>query len=116
MSERTYIDFINDIHNSIQHINEFTINLEYDQFVDDYKTQYAVIRCFEIIGEAVKRLPIDFRKNYTNIPWTIMAGMRDRLIHGYDVIDTGVIWRTIKTDVIPLSKQIDILRNSFKKD
>lgn len=116
MPERLYIDSINDIINSMQHIKEFTADFDYYQFEKDFKTQYAVIRCFEIIGEAVKRLPLEFRENYTEIPWAIMAGMRDRLIHGYDMVDIGVVWRTIKTDIEPLFKQINSITNDFKSD
>ncbi len=64
------------------------------------KSQFAVIRCLEIIGEATKRLPDDFRDNNSDIPWKAMAGMRDRLIHGYDVVDHEIIWTTV-TKTIP---------------
>jgi uncharacterized protein with HEPN domain len=106
MSERDYKDYINDIINSIHFIREFTDLLSFDDFKKDIKSQFAVIRCFEVIGEATKRIPDDFRNNYSNIPWKIMAGMRDRLIHGYDVVDVSILWRTIKTDIPELEKDI----------
>lgn len=82
----------------------FTTNMSLVDFREDEKTQYAVIRCLEIIGEAAKRLPEEFRQSHSDIPWKSMAGMRDRLIHGYDVVDSEIIWITVR-DTIP-----DILR------
>lgn len=116
MPKKIFVDSINDIYNSIQYIKDFTADFNFDQFEKDFKTQYAVIRCFEIIGEAVKRLPDIFREEYPDIPWSVMAGMRDRLIHGYDTVDVGIIWRTIKTDIIPLSDQISKIRESILND
>ncbi|MBN2658538.1 MAG: DUF86 domain-containing protein [Spirochaetales bacterium] len=55
----------------------------------------------EVIGEAVKRLPDSFRNKYPDIPWKAMAGMRDRLIHGYDVVDNEIVWNTL-SQTIPL--------------
>ena len=106
MSERDYKDYITDIINSINYINEFTKFLNFDEFLKDVKTQYAVIRCFEVIGEASKRIPEEIKKEYPIVPWKIMAGMRDRLIHGYDVVDVSILWRTIKNDIPELEKNI----------
>ncbi len=106
MSEKEYRDSLDDIRKSIQFIEEFMANINFTDFEKDIKTQYAVIRCFEIIGEAVKRLPNNLREKYPDIPWSVMAGMRDRLIHGYDTVDTGILWRTVKTDILPLSSRI----------
>jgi len=116
MPEKIFIDSINDIYNSIQYINDFTANLDFKQFKEDFKTQYAVIRCFEIIGEAVKRLPKIFSEEYPDVPWYVMAGMRDRLIHGYDTVDVGILWRTIKVDIIPLFEQISKIREILIHD
>jgi uncharacterized protein with HEPN domain len=81
----------------------------YDQFVGDFRIHYAVVRALEIIGEATKRLPSSLRDEYPTIPWRGMAGMRDRIIHGYDMVDYEIVWNTVK-DVIPrvrpLLKQI----------
>ena len=106
MYRREYRDFLDDIHKSIVLIKEFTNEINFTTFEKDIKTQYAVIRCFEIIGEAVKKLPLELRERNSDIPWALMAGMRDRLIHGYDTVDTGILWRTISMDVLPLANQI----------
>jgi uncharacterized protein with HEPN domain len=106
MSDKEYRDYINDIIESVNYIKEFTDAIDFEEFKNDIKTRFAVIRCFEIIGEAVKRIPEDFRGKYPLIPWKVMSGMRDRLIHGYDVVDVSVLWRTIKNDIPELEKNI----------
>ncbi|QEN03382.1 DUF86 domain-containing protein [Thiospirochaeta perfilievii] len=84
----------------MQYTQEFTKGLSIEDFKSDDKTQFAVIRCLEIIGEASKRIPDDFRESNSSIPWKAMAGIRDRLIHGYDVVDYEIIWTTV-TRTIP---------------
>lgn len=80
-----------------------------DDFQNDEKTQYAVIRCLEVIGEAVKRIPEDFRELHPDIPWRAMAGMRDRLIHGYDIVDNEIIWIIVKDTIPSILKKISQL-------
>ena len=110
MSERDYRDYIDDIINSVKYIREFTDNITFESFKSDIKTQYAVIRCFEVMGEASKRIPDDYKAKYPLIPWKVMAGMRDRLIHGYDVVDVTILWRTIRTDLPSLEKSLESLK------
>lgn len=83
----------------------FTTDMSLADFRNDEKTQYAVIRCLEIIGEAAKRIPEEFRQGHPDIPWRSMAGMRDRLIHGYDVVDSEIVWVTVR-DTIPAILQM----------
>lgn len=70
--------------------------MEFDEFKKDDKTSSAVIRKFEIIGEATKKISESLKKKYPEIPWKEMAGMRDKLIHFYFGIDYKLVWQTIK--------------------
>ena len=102
MSTREAGDYIEDIFDAMLDIQEFTAEYSYDQFVNDRKTQYAVIRAIEIIGEASKNVPQEIREKYRNIPWREMATMRDRLIHGYFGVDLIILWDTVQQDIPPL--------------
>lgn len=72
----------------------------------------AEVRALEIIGEATKRLPAELREEYPQIPWNGMAGMRDRIIHGYDRVDLHIVWDVVKRDIPELKPKIQrILRD-----
>jgi len=80
-------------------ILEFREGMEKDAFLDDLKTQSSVLHQLIVMGEAVKRLSEGFRSQYSEIPWALIAGMRDNLIHGYDIVDLDEVWRTATSDV-----------------
>lgn len=71
-------------------------------FLRDVKTQSAILHQLLVIGEAVKRLSGDFRVRHPEIPWTGIAGMRDKLIHQYDAVDLDEVWKTVTKDIAPL--------------
>jgi uncharacterized protein with HEPN domain len=98
-SQRTYLDYLDDIVTALGAISAFLQGLDLDGFHDDIKTIYAVTRALEVAGEAVKRLPEDVRNRHREIPWRLIAGMRDRLIHGYDTVDLDILWQTATHDV-----------------
>jgi uncharacterized protein with HEPN domain len=66
------------------------------------KTIYAVVRAFEIIGEAAKKVPPSVRKRHAKVPWKLMAGMRDKLIHEYFRVNYQVLWKTAQEDIPPV--------------
>lgn len=78
-------------------------------FLDDLKTQSSVLYQLMVIGEAVKRLSHEFRAQHPDIPWSLIAGMRDHLIHAYDAVDWDEVWKTITRDVPDLLAQIERL-------
>lgn len=86
---------------------DFTAGLDKNTFYSDHKCQFAVIRCFEVIGEAVKRLSSEIQKTYPDIPWSKMAKMRDLLIHAYDRVDLDEVWDTVKNDIPALISALE---------
>jgi uncharacterized protein with HEPN domain len=73
--------------------------MEYNEFSGDKKTIYAVTKALEIIGEATKNLPDALKNEYPKVPWKFMAGIRDKVVHGYFAVDLPIVWTTAKTDV-----------------
>ena len=109
MSKRDYRLYIDDIIEAIKKIEEYSKGLSFDDFSEDSKAIDAVVRNFEIIGEAVKHIPQRVRRKYPKVPWKLMAGMRDKLIHEYFGANKEVLWKTIKEDlpkVKPLIKEV----------
>ena len=90
--------------------------MDFDEFKVDEKTLSAVIRKFEIIGESVRYLPDRIKENYSNVPWKEMAGMRERLIHGYFGIDYNIIWDTIKRKIPNLISIISQILNDIEDE
>lgn len=89
----------------IERIEQYTVGGR-DSFMADLKVQDAVIRNLEVIGEASKRVGLDFRKAYPEIPWRGMAALRDVLIHDYDVVDMAEVWSVIERELPPLKKAL----------
>lgn len=107
MSERNDIDLIRDIAESVARISLYTLNMEYEEFRKDKKTQDAVIRNIEIRGEATKKLSEDMRKDYPNIPWKNIAGTRDKLIHNYFGVNIDIIWSIVQIEIPSLLPKIE---------
>jgi len=88
-----------DIATATRLVLEFIEGMDKADFLDDIKTQSSVLHQLMVLGEAVKRLSDDFRARHPEISWTLMAGMRDKLIHGYDIVDLEEVWKTANRDV-----------------
>lgn len=114
-TNREFIDYLQDIADAIEKIEKFTIGMDYDQFMADDKTIFAVVRAFEIIGEATKRVPTHIKSSYPNLPWKAMAGFRDKLTHEYFGVDLKVVWQTLKEDIPLLKPMISELLKKSKK-
>lgn len=104
--------YLRDIFTAMVAIQEFIENMDFETFVEDDKTASAVIRKLEIIGEATKNVPEGIRREYPQVPWRQMAGMRDRVIHSYFGVDYALVWETVKSQ-IPLLQPVivQILRH-----
>ena len=88
-----------DIVNAARLIGDFIAGLDQDQFQSDLKTQSAVLHQLLVMGEATKRLSDDFRAVHPSVPWRLIAGMRDKLVHEYDEVDIPEVWSTASRDV-----------------
>lgn len=106
-SDRNYLLYLEDIATSMERIQEYVADLDFQHFKWDYKTVDAVIRNFEVIGEASKNLPASMKEKYPHIPWEEMYRLRNRITHEYFGIDYEILWE-IATKNIPQNHQ-DIL-------
>lgn len=82
-------------------------NLTFDNFNSDETLKRAIIRSLEIIGEATKRIPADFKVRWSLVKWKNMAGMRDRLIHDYMGVNYYIVWDVVKNKIPELYSQIE---------
>ncbi len=87
----------------------FVSDCTFEDFIEDIKTQYAVIRALEIIGEAAKNIPDDVRQKYPAVPWKDLAGIRDKLIHAYFGVDLEVVWLSVKEGIPEVKPVIESL-------
>ena len=67
----------------------------------------AVLRCVEIVGEAASRIPVAIRRRHPNVPWAQIIATRNRLIHGYDIVDYDIVWSTVAQDLPPLIAELE---------
>ena len=109
--KRTVIDFLEDILAAIDDIERFTQGHDFDSFQTDKKTIYAVTHAIEIMGEATKNIPDPLRITYPQVPWKQIAGMRDKLIHGYFSVNLLTLWKAATID----ASQIKMLISSVKE-
>ena len=98
--------YLKHVMDAINRIEEYTNNISEKRFMDKNIMQAAIIREIEIIGEATKMLGQEFKDNHQSIPWKKIAGMRDKLIHGYFGVDLNAVWKTVKEDIPQLKKEI----------
>jgi len=91
--------YIKDVLENIEKAEMFVEGITLEEFKNDEKTNYAIVRCIEIIGEATKQIPMEMRQKYSGIPWRDMAGMRDKLIHFYFGLNAEKVWLVIKEDI-----------------
>ena len=101
--------FLQHILESIGLIEKRMQGVTYEEFVNDVDLQDMVIRRLEIIGEAVRNIPKEYRQEHSNVDWQDPADMRSTLIHGYFQIDLDVVWDTISNDLPSFKKQIRAL-------
>lgn len=111
--KRDYRLFLKDIIQAMEAIEKFVEGMDFEKFIGDDKTSSAVIRKFEILGEAAKNIPNLIREKYPHIPWRRIVGMRDRLIHAYFGIDYKLVWDAIKVEIPKLKPELEKILKMF---
>ena len=114
MSKRDILLLLEDMFQSAQKIKQYTKDLDFDSFLSDDKTKDAVVRNFEIIGEAANRIDPDFRDKNTEIEWKRIRGFRNRIVHDYFGIDYEIVWEIIETYLDELINSLGTLIDSNK--
>ncbi len=107
MSNRGDPEFLKDIQEAICRIHDYLGSMEYAEFLNDKKTQDAITRNLEIIGEATKRLSESLRLKNPQLPWKNMSGLRDRLIHHYFGINIDIVWQVVAVDLPKIFPELD---------
>lgn len=106
------IDYLKHIADECVYIISVIGDLTKDDFLNDETLKRAIVRSLEVIGEATKKIPADFKVKWSSIKWKNMAGMRDRLIHDYIGINYSIVWDVAKNKIPELNTQIqDILKD-----
>lgn len=111
MSKRDTSLLLDDMLQSAQKIKSFTRGFDFESFLSDDKTKDAVVRNFEIIGEAANRIDSAFREKYPAIQWNRIRGFRNRIVHNYFGIDYEIVWEIIQTYLDDL---IILIENSIE--
>ena len=106
MSKRQPTLLIQDIIESWEKILLYTAGLSFDQFTSDSKTIDAVVRNFEIIGEAANRLPEEYKEVHPEIDWHRMWGFRNRIVHDYFGIDFNIVWQIKETALLEMLEKL----------
>ncbi len=116
MSSRQWIFRVKDILKAIEKIERYVDSMTLTMFKQNELVIDAVVRNFEIIGEASKSIPSSVQRSYSDIPWKEMKGMRDVLIHEYFGVDTKILWHTTKKNLPNLREQLEALLQKAKTD
>lgn len=106
MSKREWKLFVEDILESIELIEEFVKDMKLEDFKEDRKTIDAVVRNFEIIGEASKYIPDDVKNKFQKVDWKAIVGLRNRIAHEYFGISLKIVWEIIERELPILKKQM----------
>jgi uncharacterized protein with HEPN domain len=108
-AERDFRDYLGDILDNARKLKSFVAGSTFENFQTDEKTQYAVMRAAEIIGEATKRIPTPFRDLHPDIPCRKMAGMRDILVHQYEGVSAHVLYTTATAEIDILIERLPVI-------
>jgi len=114
MNNKNDLAFIEHILESINAIEDFSKNMIKEDLISNRLRQSAIVREIEIIGEAVKNLSDNLKKEYKKIEWRAIAGTRDKMIHHYFGVDLNIVWDIIKKDLPVLKKQVEGIKEGLR--
>ena len=103
------LDVVRHILDEVEYLLRVSADLSEDAFLENETLRRAFARSLEVIGEASKRVPAEIREQYPAVEWKSMAGMRDRLIHGYFGVDYGLVWDVVQNNIPRLRREIRAL-------
>lgn len=109
MSKRDSRLLMEDMLESMARIRRYVAGMDFDAFLEDERTCDAVVRNVEIIGEASKQVPEDFKAAHPELPWQQMAGMRNRIVHDYTGVDLAIVWEVVQKALPKLQGQLEAL-------
>lgn len=101
------VEYLRHILDETEYLLDHAQDLSKEEFIQDETLRRAFVRSIEIIGEATKQVPENFRQRYSHVQWRAMAGMRDRLVHGYFGVDYEIVWDVVVNKIPGLNNDIE---------
>jgi uncharacterized protein with HEPN domain len=108
-SARDYRDFLQDMILACRSMIGFVEGMTLDNYLNDERTRWAVMRGYEILGEAARHIPTEVRTANPDIPWAVMSAVRNQVVHGYFGIEDSILFLTIEEDIRPLLPRLEAL-------
>jgi uncharacterized protein with HEPN domain len=105
--QRDHVTYLSDMLAYTQKAQKFVAGVSLLDFAANDEKLFAVIYALEVIGEAANHLPRSFTRRYPDVPWAAIVGMRNLVIHGYDVVDAEIVWKTVEEDLPRLHIELE---------